>query len=65
MHTHEADSEIMYIISGKGKLINGDSDTPENAAPGTCHYCPKGCSHSLINDGETELVFFAVIPGRK
>ena len=27
-----------------------------------CHYCPKGHTHSLINDSDAGLTFLAVIP---
>lgn len=30
--------------------------------PGDCHYCPKGHSHSLENDGAEDLVFYTVVP---
>lgn len=59
-HAHETSSEIIYILSGIGKaLYDGRTET---LGPGQCHYCPKGHSHSLINDGEEELCFFAVVP---
>ena len=29
---------------------------------GSCHFCPKGHTHSLINDSNGDLAFFAVIP---
>ena len=29
-----------------------------------CHYCPKGHSHGLFNDGDEDLVFFAVVPAQ-
>ena len=29
--------------------------------PGDCHYCPKGHSHSLENDGAEDLVFYTVV----
>ncbi len=63
MHTHEANSEIIYILSGNGKCLY---DNTEEALPkGSCHYCPKGHKHSLINNSDTEdLVFFAVIPNQ-
>ncbi len=60
LHTHETSSEIIYILSGSGKVLY--DDTEEQLGAGDCHYCPKGHAHSLINDGEKELVFFAVIP---
>lgn len=60
LHTHLTDCEVIYVISGTGKAIeNGEL---ERVAPGSVHYCPKGSSHSLINDGKEPLVFFAVVP---
>ena len=59
-HTHETSSEIVYILSGTGKMLY--DDTAESLSPGDCHYCPKGHRHSLVNDGSADLVFFAVIP---
>lgn len=60
MHTHDAGSEIVYVISGKGKALYDNSE--ERIEQGICHYCPKGHSHSLINDGTEDLVFFAAVP---
>ena len=60
MHTHTGNSEIIYILSGTGKALY-DGET-ERLLPGQCHYCPKGHSHSLINDGTEELRFFAAVP---
>lgn len=60
LHTHLTDCEVIYVISGTGKAIeNGEL---ERVVPGSVHYCPKGSSHSLINDGKEPLVFFAVVP---
>lgn len=60
LHTHEDSSEIMYFISGAGKLIH--NGTEERIVAGDCHYCKKGESHTVINDGDADLVFFAVVP---
>lgn len=60
MHKHETNSEIIYILSGTGRMIFDDWE--EELNPGDCHYCPKGHSHSLINSGSEDLVFFAVVP---
>ncbi|MDD5934602.1 MAG: cupin domain-containing protein [Clostridiales bacterium] len=60
LHTHETSSEIIYFLEGTGKVIYDDGE--ENVQAGVCHYCPKGHSHSLINDGKENLVFFAVVP---
>ena len=60
LDTHEGNCEIIYILSGNGKVKY--DDTEEKLSAGSCHYCPKGHSHSLINDSEDDLVFFAVVP---
>lgn len=60
LHTHEENCEVIYVISGIGDLIY--DDTTEKVMPGQCHYCPKGHSHSLINNGSEDLVFFAAVP---
>ncbi len=60
LHTHDASSEIIYILAGKGKVLYDGEYEPLSA--GSCHYCPKGHSHSLINDSDALLEFFAVVP---
>lgn len=60
LHTHETSSEIIYILRGTGKFLYDGAWEP--FGPGVCHYCPKGHSHSLVNDGAEDVVFFAVIP---
>ena len=60
LHTHETSSEIMYFLSGKGTVTT--DGVPETITAGDCHYCKKGSRHTLVNDGEEELVFFAVVP---
>ena len=60
MHKHMADSETIYVLSGKGKTIC-DGET-EVLKAGSVTFCPVGCSHCLINDGDEDLEFFAVVP---
>lgn len=63
LHTHEDNSEVIYILEGNGKILyDGEYELLEK---GSCHYCPMGHSHSLINDSEKDLVFFAVVPNHK
>lgn len=62
LHTHDTSCEVFYILSGKGKILYDDGSEPLEA--GSCHYCPKGHTHSLINDspeGGEDLCFFAVV----
>lgn len=60
LHTHETNSEMIYILSGTGKVLY--DDTKEILEPGDSHLCPKGHCHSLINEGAEDLLFFAVVP---
>ena len=60
MHKHLTDSETIYVVSGKGKTVC-DGET-EILKAGSVTFCPVGYSHCLINDGDEELVFFAVVP---
>lgn len=62
MHTHETSSETIYILSGTGKVLCDGVYEP--LASGSCHYCPKGHTHSLINDGGEPLAFLAVVPNQ-
>ena len=55
LHTHETSSEIIYIFQGSGKVLYDGEYEPVRT--GTCHYCPKGHAHSLINDGNEDLTF--------
>lgn len=62
LHTHSDDCEIIYIIDGQGKSIcDGKEEILEK---GMCHYCGNGHSHCLMNNGTTDLVFFAVVPAQ-
>lgn len=61
-HTHDANYEVFYGISGKGKVLYEDTEDP--MFPGCCHYCPQGHSHSLVNDGSEPLTVFALIAKR-
>ena len=60
LHTHDTSSEVIYILEGRGKVLY--EGAYEEVSAGSCHYCPKGRAHSLINDSEEDLIFFAVIP---
>ena len=60
MHTHKTSSEIIYILSGNAKVKY--QDTVEVLPAGSCHYCPKGHTHSLFNDSNEDVLFFAVVP---
>ena len=60
LHRHVPTSEVIFILSGKGKAVCDGVE--ENLSAGDCHYCPKGSEHTLINVGEEDLCFYAVVP---
>ena len=60
VHRHETSSEIIFILKGRGKSLCDGKE--ELLVAGDCHYCPKGSEHCLINDGEEDLLFYAVVP---
>ena len=49
-------------LAGSGIVLEDNADDPAPMVPGTCHYCPQGHTHSLINNGTEPLVVLAVIP---
>lgn len=60
LHRHETSSETIYVLSGAGRaVIDG---VEERLRSDMAHYCPKGSEHTLVNDGDEDLVFFAVVP---
>ena len=66
MHTHDDSCEMIFIISGRGAILEqvpGIAEiTSQPVAAGDCLYCPKGCSHSLQNtDTAEDLVFYAAV----
>lgn len=65
-HIHDAAEEVIYIISGSGKLV-----TPEGSVdlvPGTSVYIPAGLLHATVSDGPGPLELVSafsppVVPG--
>jgi mannose-6-phosphate isomerase-like protein (cupin superfamily) len=60
MHCHETSCEVIYVLEGIGTAVLDGVE--EKVEAGKCHYCPKGHTHSFINKGKRDLVFFAVVP---
>ena len=60
LHRHEGSSEVIFIQSGSGKVLYDGKYEEVKAVD--VHYCPEGHEHSLINDSEENLTYFAVVP---
>ena len=58
-HKHETGSEIIFALSGEATATTDGVE--ERLTAGDCHYCPKGSSHTLKNDGPEDFVFVAVV----
>lgn len=58
-HLHDVSDEIIFILEGTCKVLHEGQE--ERLSVGDCHYCKKGESHAVINDGDTDLVMFAVV----
>jgi len=61
-HSHDCDEETYAIVSGKGIYEFDGGECP--ALPGDIFVTQLGMSHGLRNDGNTPLIFFAVV-GKK
>ena len=60
LHCHSTSSETIFFTSGRGKMITDGVEEPVMA--GECQYCKKGQTHTLINDSDEDLCFYAVVP---
>jgi quercetin dioxygenase-like cupin family protein len=52
-HTHKAEEEILYVISGRGALIAGEEEVLFE--PGVAVLIPPGIPHRIRVDGEETL----------
>ena len=60
-HTHTENQEIIYALEGEGTVVDEAGNTVEMLEPGQAHYCAKDESHSLVNRGDKDLIFCAVV----
>ncbi len=54
-HKHEDSEELMYIVSGRARLVIEDGQEVYEIGPDTAIYSPIGVTHRLENIGDTEL----------
>ena len=50
--------EIYFVLSGAGEM--GVDDEKQQVGPGDATWIPAGSSHSLLNNGEEDLVILVV-----
>ncbi|HRT68769.1 MAG TPA: cupin domain-containing protein [Bacilli bacterium] len=59
LHVHEADEEVVYVLSGKGEVTMGS--TKKLIDEGTVNITKQNESHSIKNIFSEDLVLLAVI----
>jgi uncharacterized cupin superfamily protein len=57
-HSHSAQWECYYIVSGTGTMRHGDQRREVGAGDVALH--PPGSAHQLINTGDTDLIYYLV-----
>ena len=63
-HKHDGSSEVMFITKGCARFITEDENGNRNVEilkAGDCHICRIGHSHTLINDTNEDIEFYAVV----
>lgn len=58
-HEHHGETETYYILSGKGIYNDNGKEIPAEA--GDVFFCKDGDGHGLVNTGEYDLAFAALI----
>ena len=59
-HVHENEMEAYHIISGIGTY--DDNGKTVELFPGDTSLTPAGEGHGIVNNGDEDLVFIALIP---
>lgn len=62
VHVHETSDDINYVLSGTGEATC--DGVTERLAPGCCHICKKGSSHSIANTGSEDLCLLTIVVER-
>lgn len=57
-HTHDAQAETFYILSGQVLCTMGDEQVP--FGPGSCGFAPAGVAHGLKNTGTEPVELLAL-----
>jgi mannose-6-phosphate isomerase-like protein (cupin superfamily) len=57
-HTHETETELVYVLAGSAAMTMGDDTFPLTA--GSSLLIPAGTPHSVKNDGDTDFEIIAV-----
>lgn len=59
LHRQDSGDDINYIISGTGLAVCDGKK--EELKKNTLHICPKGSEHSIVNNGDENLVILTIV----
>jgi quercetin dioxygenase-like cupin family protein len=59
LHTHEDSFETVYVL--EGELVAYLNGAKEIVKAGQIHYCPKGSSHTMKNEGKIPAVSINIV----
>ena len=58
-HKHEGNGEVYYFLTGEGEY--SDNGAIRTVKPGDVTWTADGSSHGVVNKGDSELTFMALI----
>lgn len=59
MHEQASGNDINFVVSGIGHAICDGKR--EELREGICHIAPAGSSHSIVNDGDSDLILLTAV----
>lgn len=59
LHRHDDSMEVCYVLYGAGVAYCDGVEEP--LVIDTCHICPKGSEHRIVNTGGVELVMLTFV----
>jgi mannose-6-phosphate isomerase-like protein (cupin superfamily) len=57
-HTHEIETELVYVLAGSAAMTMGNDTFPLRA--GSSLLIPAGMPHSVVNDGDIDFEMIAI-----
>ena len=60
LHKQVSGDDVNYVVSGKGRAVCDGAEVV--LSQGSCHVCPQGSEHAIINDSEEDLILFTTVP---
>lgn len=58
-HIHEDTIELCYFLAGEGMVIEDGMESVVHG--GDVNYVPMGASHEIVNTGQEDLVYIAMV----